>query len=100
MIGNINYEYTSANAPKITNEHLYQLDNNAVEGVASKFTFDGSKLQTQLADVNTIIASNITPMASGVVDYDSNIEEALKLLKDAGIDDLVAEFNKQLGESR
>ena len=100
MIGNINYEYTSANAPKITNEHLYQLDKNAVEGVASKFTFDGSKLQTQLADVNTIIASNITPMASGVVDYDSNIEETLKLLKDAGIDDLVDEFNKQLGESR
>ncbi len=100
MIGNINYEYTSAFAPKITNEHLYKLDDAAIEGIASKFTFDGSKLQTQLADVNTIIASNIAPMASGVVDYDSGIEEALNLLKKAGIDELAAEFNKQLEESQ
>lgn len=100
MIGNINFEYTSANAPKITNEHLYKLDDTAAEGIAANFTFDGSKLQTQLADVNTIIASNIAPMASGVVDYDSNIQEALDLLKKAGIDDLVAEFKKQLEESK
>lgn len=100
MIGNINYEYTSATAPTVTNEHLYNLDDTAVEGYASQFTFDGSNVQTQLADVNTVISSNIAPMAAGVVDYDSNIDEALKLLKKAGIDDLIAEFTKQLQASK
>lgn len=100
MIGNINYIYTSATAPKVVNEHLYNLDKTAVEGYASQFTFDGSKVQTQLADVNTQIAAVIAPMASGVVDYDSNIDEALELLRKAGIDDLVAEFKRQLEESR
>jgi putative aldouronate transport system substrate-binding protein len=71
-----------------------------VEGYASQFTFDGSNVQTQLADVNTQIAAVIAPMASGVVDYDSNIEEALELLRKAGIDELVDEFKSQLEASR
>ncbi len=100
MIGNVNFIYTSTNAPKVTNEHLYNLDSTAVEGYASQFTFDGSNVQTQLADVNTQIAAVIAPMASGVVDYDSNIEEALELLRKAGIDELVAEFKSQLEASR
>ncbi len=100
MIGNINYIYTSTTAPKITNEHLYNLDTTAVEGYASQFTFDGSAVQTQLADVNTQIAAVIAPMAAGVVDYDTNIEEALELLKKAGIDELVTEFKTQLEASR
>ncbi len=100
MIGNINLEYTSATAPAVTNEHLYDIDENAEDGYASQFTFDGSDVQTQLADVNTIIASNVAPMASGVVDYDSGIEETLNLLKKAGIDDLIAEFQEQLKASK
>lgn len=100
MIRNINYEYTNATAPKVTNEHLYNIDKTAVEGYASQFTFDGSNVQTQLADVNTQIAAVIAPMACGVVDYDSNIKEALELLKKAGIDDLIKEFKTQLETSR
>ena len=100
MIGNVNFEYTSTNAPKVTNEHLYSLDSTAVEGYASQFTFDGTNVQTQLADVNTQIAAVIAPMAAGVVDYDSNIEEALDLLRKAGIDELVTEFKNQLEASR
>ncbi|SHK75016.1 putative aldouronate transport system substrate-binding protein [Anaerocolumna jejuensis DSM 15929] len=100
MIGNINFEYTNSTAPKVTNEHLYNIDKTAVEGYASQFTFDGSNVQTQLADVNTQIAAVIAPMACGVVDYDSSIKEALNLLKKAGIDDLVNEFKSQLETSR
>lgn len=100
MVGNVNFTYTSTNAPKVTNEHLYTLDANAIEGYASQFTFDGSSVQTQLADVNTQIAAVIAPMAAGVVDYDSKIDEALELLQKAGIDELVAEFEKQLAASK
>lgn len=96
MIGNINYGYTNVNAPTETNKHLYILDETAVDGVAAQLTFDGSSVQTQIADVNTQIAAVIAPMACGVVDYESNIDEALDLLKKAGIDDIVAEFQKQL----
>jgi hypothetical protein len=71
-----------------------------VEGYAAMFTFDASKVQTQYADVQTQILAVIAPIATGVQDYDSNIENALKQLKAAGVDDLIAEFKAQLDASR
>jgi len=100
MVGNINFEYLNANGPKATNDHLYTTDKTAVDGTAALMTFDASSVQTQVADVNTQIAAVIAPMACGAVDYDSNIQNALQLLKTAGIDSIVAEFQKQYNASK
>lgn len=100
MIGNINFEYLDSNAPAVVNEHLYNIDQTAEDGIASLMTFDASSVQTQLADVNTQISAVIAPMACGVVDYDSNIANALDLLKKAGIDDVVAAFKAQYEASK
>lgn len=100
MAGNINSIRFSDTAPKATVDALYTINEEAVEGYAAMFTFDASNVQTQLADVKTQIDAVIKPIASGVRDYDSNIEEALNLLKVAGIDDLVEEFKTQLEESK
>ncbi|MCL2544836.1 MAG: DUF3502 domain-containing protein [Clostridia bacterium] len=82
-------------APKATNDALYTTNQTAVTGIASMFTFDASNVQTQMADVQTQISAVIAPIITGVVDYDSHIGEALDLLRKAGIDDLVAEFQRQ-----
>ena len=100
MIGNVNMVRTSVTAPKATNDTLYVLKTDAVDGYASSFTFNAEKVQTQFTDVQTQILAYITPIACGVKDYESNIDEALSMLKAAGADELIAEFKKQLEESK
>lgn len=100
MVGNVQFIRPGTTAPEITNEALYQKNESAVEGIAAMFTFDASNVQTQMADVQTQIQAVITPIATGVVDYDSNIDQALDLLRKAGIDDLVAEFIRQYEASK
>lgn len=100
MAGNINYGYTDAAAPPDTVAHLYSIDESAVDGIAAGFSFDASNVQTQLADVQTQISAVLMPMAWGVTDYDSGIDEAIDLLKKAGVDDVIAEFKVQLDASK
>ena len=64
------------------------------------FAFDASPVQTQLADVQTVISSTLVPMAWGITDYDSGIDAALEMLKTAGVDDVIAEYQKQFEESQ
>lgn len=96
MVGNLNFSYLDASVPPDQNEHLYQVDEDAVNGIAANLTFDASKVQTQLADVQTVISSVLLPMAWGITDYDSGIDAALEQLDAAGVDDVVAEFQAQL----
>lgn len=100
MTGNINYILLNGNAPVPTNEHLYQIDETAVDGIAALMTFDASSVQTQVADVNTQISALIAPMACGVVKYEDGIDEALSMLEKAGINDIVAEFQAQFDASK
>lgn len=96
MVGNLNFSYLDATVPPDQNKMLYNVDDKAVNGIAANLTFDASPVQTQLADVQTQISAVLTPMAWGITDYDSGIDEALDLLKKAGVDDIIAEFQKQL----
>lgn len=96
MVGNLNYSYWDATVPPDQNQHLNVVDETAVDGIAANLTFDASPVQTQLADVQTVISSTLLPMAWGITDYDSGIDAALEQLKAAGVDDVIAEFQKQL----
>lgn len=96
IVGNMNLSYVDGTLPTEVNEHLYTTNEDAVEGVAANLTFDASSVQTQLADVQTVISSTLIPMAWGITDYDEGIDEALDLLKKAGVDDIINEFKAQL----
>lgn len=100
MVGNLRYIRPGTTAPTITNEALFKKNETAVDGIASNFSFDASNVQTQMADVQTQISAVIAPIACGVKDYDSNIGEALDLLRKAGVDDLVQEFIRQYEENK
>ena len=100
MIGNLNFERTATGTPTATNKLLYSKRSNIVDGIASSFTFDASKVQTQLTDVNTQISANIAPIAVGVKDYEGNYQKAMDLLKKAGIDDIIKEFKDQFEKSK
>lgn len=95
MAGNINYARTDASVPPDANALRNTISKTAVDGIAATMAFDASNVQTQYADVQTQISAVLTPMSWGVTDYDSGIQEALDLLKKAGIDDVIEEFKKQ-----
>lgn len=100
MVGNVTYLRPNATCPTEYSERLYTRNEDAVDGYASQFTFDASPVQTEYADVMTVIAEYINPIAVGVKDYDANIDEALAMLDKAGAQKLIDEYKKQLEESR
>ena len=100
MGGNIKYLRLSNTAPKATNDALYTVNDSAVEGQAAMFTFDATAVQTKYTDVQTQIQAVIVPIATGVLPYEENIDHALAMLKAAGVDDLITEFQRQLDEHR
>ncbi|MGN0314828.1 MAG: extracellular solute-binding protein [Fusicatenibacter sp.] len=100
MMGNVTYLRPSTTCPTEYSDRLYTKNENAVDGYASQFTFDASPVQTEYADVMTVISEYINPMACGVKDYEENIDEALEMLKKAGSDKLIEEFKRQLEESK
>ena len=95
LIGNLNFERTANGTPTATNKNLYTKDTKAVDSIVSQFTFDASKVQTQMTDVKTVMSSSIVPIAAGVKEYSSNYPAALSQLKKAGIDQIVNEFKTQ-----
>lgn len=100
MMGNVNYLRPTTAGPTEYNERLYTVNENAVEGYAAQFTFDATPVQTEYADVMTVISEYINPMACGVKDYESNIDAALERLDKAGVSKLIEEYKRQLEESK
>lgn len=96
MVGNVLYLRPSVTAPKATNDMLYTVNESAVDGYASMFTFDATNVQTEYADVQTQILAVIAPIATGVLPYEENIGHALEMLRAAGVDKLIEEFKAQL----
>jgi putative aldouronate transport system substrate-binding protein len=100
MAGNIKFIRLSVTAPQSSNDMLFTVNEKAVNGVAAMFAFDASAVQTKYTDVQTQIQAVIAPIATGVMPYEENIGNALEMLKAAGVEDLIAEFQRQLDESR
>lgn len=95
MIGNLNFirvndDYLSAN------KALYKADTEAQNFYAADFFFDPSNVKAEMANVQAVFTSDVSPIYRGVVDYDKNIKSALGKLKAAGIDKVLAEYQKQL----
>jgi putative aldouronate transport system substrate-binding protein len=73
-------------------------DPKAQTSIVAGFTFNPEPVKTEYANVVAEMASSIYPIKFGVVDFDKYYPSALKKLKDAGLDKVVAEYNKQFQE--
>lgn len=60
------------------------------------YTFDTTKVQTELAAVNSVITQYAPSLSCGVVDVDKTLTEFRDALKTAGIDKVIAENQTQL----
>lgn len=95
MAGNMTYQrYASTMLPAVK-QAQYTVDETAVNSIAGGFFFDASTVQTEYSNVQTEMQAVITPIAMGVVSYEDGFESALQRLKDAGLDTVVAEYQRQ-----
>lgn len=69
---------------------------SSVKSKAMGFVFDSSSVKTEVAGLTNVINQYKSPLESGIVDPDKMLPEFISKLKDAGIDKVIAEKQKQL----
>lgn len=78
---------------------LLQEDNkNAIKSTALGFTPDFSPVADQYAACANVIAQYYVPLINAVVDIDETLPVFQQALRDAGIEDIIAEEQKQFDE--
>ena len=73
-------------------------DDGAKTSDVIAFHFDNSNVVEIETAINEVANQYLNPIMYGFVDFDSNYDSALAALKDAGIDEYVAEVQRQLDE--
>lgn len=87
--------------PYITEEQKTEYENWNDGCIPQKdlgFAFDMTPVQTEYSQLQAVEQEYLNPITDGVVDYDENIDAALKKLDEAGIDRFVEEYEKQFTE--
>lgn len=75
---------------------MNKFNNTAIKSKALGFSFDVSKVKTEYAAVSNVINQYKPALDSGAVDPTTKLPEFLSKLKDAGIDKIIAEKQRQL----
>ncbi|WP_135556248.1 extracellular solute-binding protein [Paenibacillus cymbidii] len=72
-----------------------QINDKAVNSVTVGFTFDTTPVSVEYANLLAEVKTSIYPLKMGVVEYDKFYATALSKMKAAGLDKVVAEYDKQ-----
>ncbi len=89
--------YTSA--PDAENklwDQIKEVNNKSTPSQALGFTFDRANVQTEIANVNAAATEFCQPVLEGKVDTEGNLETCIAKVKEAGVDKIIAEMQKQL----
>lgn len=97
MFRNANYQVFRDNVSDEFIETYKNWDNEAVPSKMLGFAFNNSGLESVETACNEAF-NKLNPILYGYVDFDTEYPAAIKALKDAGIDQYVAEINRQLEE--
>lgn len=97
MFRNANYQVFRDNVSDEFIETYKNWDNEAVPSKMLGFAFNNAGLEAVETACNEAF-NKLNPILYGYVDFDTEYPAAIKALKDAGIDQYVAEINRQLEE--
>ena len=97
MFRNANYQVFRDNVSDEFIETYKNWDKEAVPSKMLGFAFNNAGLEAVETACNEAF-NKLNPILYGYVDFDSEYPAAIKALKDAGIDQYVAEINRQLEE--
>ncbi len=81
---------------KMDREFMQSNIDNAVQSPAFGFVFDSSPVKTEVSSVSNVITQYFNALTNGELDPDVYIDEFNGKLKDAGLDAIIAEKQKQL----
>ena len=73
-------------------------DDGAKTSSVIAFHFDNSNVQEIETAITEVVNQYFTPIECGYVSFDENYDAAVAKLKEAGIDEYVAEVQRQLDE--
>lgn len=77
-------------------DKLLQYNKEGLFSVANGFKFDASPVVDEYTACNNVLQKYYKTLLSGAVDVDSTLEQARQEFKDAGLDKVIAEKQKQL----
>ncbi|WP_339205608.1 DUF3502 domain-containing protein [Paenibacillus sp. FSL K6-3182] len=99
MIGNINYMLFDVKTPEDYLKMQTTETSNPVEfSPVLGFRLNTEPIAVEYANVLSEVKSKIIPIKMGVVSYDKYFPAALQSLKAAGLDKVIAEYQKQFKE--
>ena len=75
---------------------VYDGDKEAMASLLSGFVFDSSSVQTEIANVTSVVTEMLKPLVTGSVDPETTVPQFLERLKTAGVDKIIAEKQAQL----
>lgn len=79
-------------------ERLRNTSDNYEISIVSGFAFDKTPVQAEYANCVAQLATTIFPIKYGILDYDEAFPAAIEKMKTAGLDKVVAEYEKQFKE--
>lgn len=96
MIGNLNLLRTEVGTYPTFIDIMYTEKADAENSVVMNFTFDPSPVSTEYANCLALVTSDVFPIKLGIVTYEEGGAYAVEQLKAAGIDAVIAEYQRQL----
>ncbi|MGB4660841.1 MAG: ABC transporter substrate-binding protein [Mobilitalea sp.] len=98
MFRNSNYQLF---APEIEQAYIDQYkswDDNAITSASLGFRFNNENVKEIETALTEIAGKEMAAIQCGFVDFDTNYPKAMEKMKDAGLDEYVAEVQRQLDE--
>ncbi|WP_020617176.1 extracellular solute-binding protein [Paenibacillus daejeonensis] len=94
--GNVNFmRFDLESSIPENNQVLFEPNPEAINSIAANFVFDPTNVRTEYTNILSEATASITPIYMGVQDYDKAFPAAIDKMKKAGLDRVVAEYQKQ-----
>ena len=98
MFGNQFNAYYRSEAQVGAWEKTKEMNDTAMPSTALGFVVDRKPIEAEIAQVNAVWDEYGDTIANGWVAYDEGAPEAIQKLKDAGLDTIIAEVQRQIDE--
>ncbi len=98
LMGNQFLSYKFENEDPELWEKIKEFNNESIKSKALGFNFDSTPVRTQLAAVNNVKEQYRVGLETGAMDFDKHYPEFIKRLDAAGMNEIIAEKQRQLDE--
>ena len=98
MFRNKNYQLFTPEVDQAYIDMYTSWDDNAIVSEMLGFRFNNENVKEIEAAIKEVAGKQMNPILYGFIDYDTEYPKALQALKNAGIDEYIAEVQRQMDE--